>query len=161
LDTEQSRDGLSRLILEETAGLDELAAQLEREHAQLGAPDVQSLNEALAARKQCLLRIARAGEERRALLRSLNLPADVAGLERLIRSCDPAGELRALWNACTVAAARCRGLNDRNGALVSARLQHVQTRLAALLNGRRDPVTYGRRGSYTLSNVGRVLATEA
>lgn len=160
MEPELCREALARIIAEETAGLSELAALLDREHVLLGAADIQALNAAIAARKLCLLRIVRAGEERNALLRGLSYSCNAAGLEDFIRWCDAGGELRRGWQACTAAAAHCRTLNDRNGALVSARLQHVQARLGVLLNGRPDPVTYGRKGGYALPSLGRVLTTE-
>jgi flagellar biosynthesis/type III secretory pathway chaperone len=86
---------------------------------------------------------------------------DLEGLERLIRWCDPDGILAGGWAECSAAAARCRELNDRNGALVAARLQHVQARLGTLIESHRETVTYGPRGAYSQTSSGRVVATEA
>jgi flagellar biosynthesis protein FlgN len=161
MDSSTCRERLARLIAQETDGLADLAALLEREHEQLSSQDTAALTAALGERKARLLRIVHAGEERRALLTSLGHSTDPAGLGRLIRSCDRDGELARAWQHCTQVAARCRLLNDRNGALVSARLQHGQARLGTLLSARREPVTYGRRGGYALPSVGRVVKTEA
>jgi hypothetical protein len=94
-------------------------------------------------------RIFRVDEERRALCLDLGHPLDLKGLEDLIRWCDPKGTLAGRWAECSDAAARCRKLNDRNGALVAARLKHVQARLGTLIESRREAVTYGPRGAYT------------
>ena len=52
---------------------------------------------------------------------------------------------------CTAAAIKCRGLNDRNGAMAGARLQNVQARLGVLIDGRRETVTYGPRGTCSVA----------
>ena len=134
---------------------------LEREHGYLEANDVVSLEGASRERQRCVARIFKVDEERRALCIELGYSVDVKGLEDLIRWCDPKGTLAEGWADCSSAAARCRQLNDRNGALVAARLQHVQARLGTLIQGRRDSVTYGPRGAYGASGSGRVVATEA
>ena len=74
--------------------------------------------------------------------------------------CDPQGTLSGAWAGCTAAAVAFRGLNDRNGALAGARLQNVQGRLGALINGRRDTVTYGPRGTTSLSTAGQGISKE-
>jgi flagellar biosynthesis/type III secretory pathway chaperone len=52
-------------------------------------------------------------------------------------------------------------LNDRNGALVGARLKHVQARLGTLIESRREAVTYGPRGAYAQVPAGRVVTIQA
>jgi len=71
---------------------------------------------------------------------------DLKGLEELIRWCDSKGTLARGWAECSAAADKCRQLNDRNGALVAARLTHVQARLGVLIESHRETVTYGPRG---------------
>jgi len=88
-------------------------------------------------------------------------PLDLKGLEDLVRWCDPKGTLTDGWAKSTAAADKARRLNDRNGALVAARLSHVQARLGTLIESRREAVTYGPRGAYSQPTSGRVLATEA
>jgi flagellar biosynthesis/type III secretory pathway chaperone len=88
-------------------------------------------------------------------------PLDLKGLEALIRWCDPNGTLTGGWAECSAAAGKCRQLNDRNGALVAARLTHVQARLGTLIETHRETVTYGPRGGYSQPSSGRVVATEA
>lgn len=155
------RDKLGSLIAQETRSLTELAALLEKEHEYLLANDVVSLEGAAQERQRCVARIAQADEERQALCRDLGRCDDAQGLEDLLRWCDPRGTLAAGWAQCSAAAAHCRRLNDRNGALVGARLKHVQERLGVLIQSRREPVTYGARGAYTAAGAGRVLATKA
>jgi len=141
--------------------LNELSGLLDREHGFLEANDVAALESATRDRQRCVARIFRVDEERRTLCRDLGRPIDLAGLEDLIRWCDPKGTLAGRWAECSRAATQCRKLNDRNGALVAARLKHVQARLGTLIDSRREAVTYGPRGTYSQASSGRVVATEA
>jgi flagellar biosynthesis protein FlgN len=157
----QCKQTLARLMAVESHALNELSGLLEREHGFLEANNIVALDEASRERQRCVARIFRVDEERRALCRDQGYALTLEGLEQLIRWCDPNGTLAAGWATCSAAAARCRQLNDRNGALVSARLQHVQARLGTLIDGRRETVTYGPKGAYSPASQGRVVTTEA
>ncbi len=161
METDKCRRELGDLIDAESASLVELAGLLEHEHGYLESNDVVSLEGASRERQRCVARIFRIDEQRRALCRDQGYTLDLAGLEAMMRWCDPERTLTARWAKCAAAAARCRELNDRNGALVTARLQHVQARLGVLIDSRRELVTYGPRGAYGQSAAGRVLTTEA
>jgi flagellar biosynthesis protein FlgN len=161
LNQAQCREKLGRLIIDESRGLQELATLLDRERGYLEKNDVVSLEAAASQRQECTTRIFRVDEERRALCVAMGYSLDLKGLEEFIRWCDPRGTLATGWAECSAAAAYCRQLNDRNGALVAARLQHVQARLGTLIADRREAVTYGPRGGYGPSSSGRVLTTEA
>jgi len=161
MDQAKCREQLGRLISDECTALNELSTLLDSEHSFLEANDVVSLEGATRERQRCVARIFRVDEERRALCLDLGRPVDLEGLENLIRWCDPKGTLTGRWAECSEAAARCRKLNDRNGALVAARLKHVQARLGTLIESRREAVTYGPRGAYGQASSGRVVVTEA
>jgi flagellar biosynthesis protein FlgN len=161
MDQAKCREKLGRLLSDESSALNELSALLDREHGFLEANDVVSLEGAARERQRCVARIFRVDEERRSLCRDMGQPLDVRGLEQLMRWCDPKGTLVAGWAECAAAASKCRQLNDRNGALVAARLQHVQARLGTLIANRRETHTYGPRGAYSQASSGRVVATEA
>jgi flagella synthesis protein FlgN len=165
MDQSQCRERLGRLMGEEIKALNELAAVLDREHGYLEASDVASLEGVARERQRCVARIFRVDEERRALCRDMGHTLDLKGLEELIRWCDPKGTMAGGWAECSASAHRCRRLNDRNGALVAARLTHVQARLGTLIESRREAVTYGPRGGprmgYSQPSSGRVVATEA
>jgi flagellar biosynthesis/type III secretory pathway chaperone len=151
------RRRLAAILTEESAALDELSSFLEREHGLLSANDVPALEGAIRERQRAVARVVRADEDRAALCRELGHAADGRGLQQLLRFCDADGSLGAAWARCRAVGAHCRALNDRNGALASARLQHVQARLAALFSGRGEAVAYGKRGGYALPAVGRVV----
>lgn len=154
------RDRVSQLIAEEASALDGLASLLEREHEFLVANDVAALDATLRERQRWVARVLRTDDVRRALCQELGAGTGAQGLERILSWCDPQGTLTAGWKRCAEAAARCRNLNDANAALVGVRLQHVQGRLAALIRGRGEAVTYGRQGSYPASRPGSVVRTE-
>ena len=161
MDQAQCREKMSWLIGEESSGLAQLMDLLEHEHGLLVAGDAVALGTAIAERQRCVTRIARVDDERRALCRAGNYSLDAKGLESLLRWCDPAGTLASRWADCAAAAARCRMLNDRNGALVGTQLQHVRARLGTLIQAGRETLTYRRNGAYGQGTVGRMLTIEA
>ena len=161
MDQQTCRSTMGRLIAEETTALAELAQLLEREYTHLKASDVEALNEAVRERHKCVGRILKVDDERRGLCRALGRPHDLKGLEALLTWCDPQGTLAGAWAGCTAAAIKCRGLNDRNGALAGARLQNVQARLGTLIDGRRETVTYGPRGTCSVAAARQGLLREA
>lgn len=154
------RDHLDKLIAEESGALDQLQQLLDREHELLVANDVDALERAGQARQNCVGELMRIEDDRRALCRALNVPADVTGLDRLLAWCDPSKTLRRRWAECAERATSCRKLNDRNGALVAARLNRVQGMLD-IVTGRADqPKVYGRQGAFqTQARAARVLAS--
>jgi flagellar biosynthesis/type III secretory pathway chaperone len=161
MDPRSCRDQMSRLIQEEMTALAELAVLLEHEYTHMSANEVEALGGAMRERHQCVGRILKVDDERRALCKSLGRPHDLKGLEALLRWCDPEGTLAGAWADCTAAAMKCRSLNDRNGALAGARLQNVQARLGVLIDGRRETVTYGPRGTCSVAASRAGLLREA
>jgi flagellar biosynthesis/type III secretory pathway chaperone len=161
VDPNTCREQLSQLLADEMAALTELTTLLEREHELLLANDVGALESAIRKRQSCVGRVVRLDEERRSLCRMLGHASDAQGLEQLLRWCDPRRSLAARWQEHAGLARRCRELNDRNGALVSARLKRVQALLGVLIGGSRESATYGRGGTCQPVSTGRVVATEA
>jgi flagellar biosynthesis protein FlgN len=151
MDQQTCRATFGRLIQEETAALGELAVLLEREFTYLKDSEVQALGDAMRQRQQCVVRILKVDDERRELCRALGRPFDLKGIQALIAWCDPQGTLGSAWGACTATATNCRSLNDRNSAMAGARLQNVQARLGLLIEGRRETVTYGPRGTCSVA----------
>jgi flagellar biosynthesis/type III secretory pathway chaperone len=154
------RQQVAKLIAEAEAALAELIRFLEREHEHLAANDVTALEGAVQERQRSVARVVRADDTRIALCRQLGRGGDARGLEQILGWCDPDRTLAADWARCKGVAANCRALNDRNGALVHARLKHVHARLAALFKGRGETVAYGPRGAYALGGVGQVVKVD-
>lgn len=159
MDPRVCHEHLEKLLAEETAALVQLEPLLDREHELLIANDVDGLDRAGEARQACVGTLVRAEDERRSLCRMMNVPADHEGLERLLAWCDPSRVLRGRWADCSERAGRCRQLNDRNGALVAARLKRVEGVLE-VLTGRAQAKVYGRQGAFEApGRSARVLAT--
>jgi flagella synthesis protein FlgN len=161
MDPDLCREHLSKLLKDEVACLLQLQELLESEHRILKANDIAALQLAIKERQSCVGRIVRIEDERRSLCRMLGHAADAKGLERLLRWCDPNGTLSADWALCTTRAARCRESNDRNGALVHARLTRVQALLGVLTGRPAELKTYGRGAAFAAARIGRVLTVEA
>jgi flagellar biosynthesis protein FlgN len=161
MDQNTCRAKFGRLIQEETVAMGELAVLLEREFTYLKDSEVQALGQAMRERQQCVARILKVDDERRELCRALGRPCDLKGLQGLIAWCDPQGSLAVAWADCTSVATKCRSLNDRNSAMAGARLQNVQARLGVLIDGRRETVTYGPRGTCSVAAERRGLLREA
>ena len=134
---------------------------LEREHGLLVSNDVAALEAAMAERQSCVGALLRVEEERRTLCRALGHTTDVAGLEKILIWCDPKGTLKARWSDCATRGARCRDLNDRNGALVIARMKHVETLLGALTGRPGEAPTYSPTGNSAATRTGSVVTTQA
>jgi flagellar biosynthesis/type III secretory pathway chaperone len=156
------RETLATFWTQETSLLGTLTDLLAREHALLVANDVDTLEKAMQERQVVVGRLLQIEEDRRALCRAHGKSSDVAGLEDLMRWCDPQRTLKTHMANSAKGATRCRELNDKNGALVIARMRRVEGLLGALTGQRREaPPTYGPKGYYTPARSGRVLATEA
>lgn len=156
------RDVLSRLIDEESATLGDLVQLLEREHELLVANrSAEALEDACEARQICMGTLLRVQDERRGLLRLLGLGDSAAALDDLLTRCDPAGELKPRWAATLVNARRCRELNDRNGALVNARMRRVEGLLNVLTGERSLPNLYGPQGQVSASRSTSVVSAQA
>ena len=157
------RDVLARLFGEEISQLAELASQLDREHDFLVANDIDGLEAAGAERQATVARLLRVEDERRGLCSQMGVPADLSGVERLIRWCDPDATLLPAFRDCLDRATRCRQGNDRNGALVTARLQRVNRLLGALDATAASGQVYGPRSTTAspAAQPGRMFATSA
>lgn len=165
MDSTACRESLGTLLSQEIASLDELAGLLDQEHALLVANDVVALEAAMEKRQVTLGRVLRLEDERRELCRAHGQENDAAGLERLMKWCDPRGSLASRWADYAKATTRCRDSNLRNGTLVAARMRRVETLLNALTGQPAEaaPTTYGPKGAaaYNAPRSGRVLTTEA
>ncbi|MGH8175213.1 MAG: flagella synthesis protein FlgN [Steroidobacter sp.] len=160
MDPNVCRESLEKLLAEEVDALARLETLLDREHELLLANDVDALDRAGVARQACIGDLVRIEDERRSLCRMMNVPADATGVDRLLTWCDPSHNLKRRWAACAERAASCRQRNDRNGALVAARLKRVEGMLDVLTGRANQPKVYGRQGAFEApTRNARVLAT--
>ena len=162
MEMKDCRDVLSRLIDEEGRTLVDLVALLEREHELLVANrSAEALEDACEARQICMGTLLRVQDERRGLLRLLGLPDAPAALDDLLARCDPSGELKARWAGTLNSARRCRELNDRNGALVNARMRRVEGLLNVLTGERSTPNLYGPQGQVATNRGRSIVSAQA
>jgi flagellar biosynthesis/type III secretory pathway chaperone len=155
---------LSRMLADETSLLAVLAQQLQREHELLVANDVDGLDQAADARQASVVALSRLDQDRRNLCRMLGYSADQLGLAALLKWCDPRGSLGAAHTAASTQAQRCREQNDRNGALVNARLNRLSGMLDMLNGSPAAGRTYESRGSARSQPgiaAGRMVSTSA
>jgi len=154
------RDTLDKLIAEESSTLDQLQQLLEREHEFLVANDVDALERAGQERQNYIGTLLRIEDDRKALCRALNVSADPQGLDRILAWCDPSNQLRRRWKELGERADRCRAANDRNGALVTARMSRVQGMLDIVTGRAGQPKVYGRQGAFeNQPRAGRVIVS--
>jgi flagellar biosynthesis/type III secretory pathway chaperone len=147
-DVEVCREHLGTLLTEETAALRDLEGLLDREYDVLNAKNVAAIERAALARLEKMGYLARTEEQRRHLCTMHGYTPDWIGLESLMQWCDPEGTLLSVLRECARLATRCRDMNNRNGTLVAARLQHVEGMIAALTPARAaTAVTYGPKGT--------------
>jgi flagellar biosynthesis/type III secretory pathway chaperone len=155
------RAQLARLLTEESALLTQLDRQLQGEHEILSTNDVDRLEQAGAARQDTIARLLRLEDERRNLSRLLGRGADRIDLAAMMAWCDPQGSLAAAQSECTQLAGRCRAQNERNGALVTARLKRV-TGMLDMLADNTTPGTYQPRATrYAAAPSGRMVSVSA
>jgi flagellar biosynthesis/type III secretory pathway chaperone len=159
VDAAVCREHLAKLINEESKALVRLEGLLDQEHEYLEANDIEALDRAGEARQACIGDLIRVDDDRRTLCRMMNMPIDKTGLERMLKWCDPNQSLQPRIAECAERAGRCRNLNDRNGALVTARLKRVEGLLEVVTGRAGQPKVYGRQGGYeTSARTANVLA---
>ena len=134
------RAHVQRLLAEEQVQLNRLHELLLRESAVLRGDDVAAIERIGAERHDCTSNLTRLDAERRELCRMLSHEPGRDGFEQLLRWCDAGGDLRQQWLANLTVARRCKEHNDRNGAVVSVKLNHVQKLLGAIRGDSPSPV---------------------
>ena len=156
------RDTLGRLLDEEIDALFGLERLLIAERDVLAKNDSpEALEEVCSHRQLRMTQLLKIQDERRGLLRATGHTVDTAGIESLLRICDPQRTLPGRWARCADLADRCRGLNDFNGALVASRMRRVEGMLEILTGRKRETPIYGRQGQQAWVTAGRLLAAEA
>jgi flagellar biosynthesis protein FlgN len=153
---------LANMLAEETRLLGTLQQQLQHEHELLVANDVEGLEQAANSRQASVVALSRLDQERRSLCRMLGYSTDHMGLSAMLTWCDPAASLAAAHATASREAQLCREQNDRNGALVNARLNRLNGMLDSM-NGGAGFRTYESRGPSrgAAPVAGRMVSTSA
>jgi flagellar biosynthesis/type III secretory pathway chaperone len=134
------RTHVARLIAEEAELLLSLENLLKLETGVLRGDDTDAIERIGATRHACTAALTRLAGERNSSCRMLSFGEGRDAFEKLLAWCDPSGELLRRWQVNLAQARRCKDFNDRNGALVAVKLNHVQKLLTAMRGGDADPV---------------------
>ncbi|HTP39366.1 MAG TPA: flagellar protein FlgN [Steroidobacteraceae bacterium] len=134
---------IGRILGEERVLLGELGRLLEEERQVLKEAAPEAIERVGATRQRCVEALSRLDAERSDACKLLSYGTGRTGFEKLLDALGPAAGLRERWHANLELARHCRELNDRNGALVSAKLNFVQKQLS-VLRGTAPPPVYGR-----------------
>jgi flagellar biosynthesis/type III secretory pathway chaperone len=141
--------------------LGQLARQLQDEHQFLSDNDVDGLEQAGAARQQTVAQLLRMEDERRALGRQHGRGDGSGDVTALLAWCDPEGTLAPAQSQCAALAGACRAQNERNGALVTARLNRVGGMLDLLSEAPAARTYQPRATRYAAPPAGRMVSTRA
>jgi flagellar biosynthesis protein FlgN len=134
------RTHIGRILADEAALLQSLEALLSQEAAIVRGDDVAAIERIGATRHDCIAALTRLEAERSASCRMLSFGTGREGFEQLLGWCDDQGELRQRWQTNLKLARRCKDQNDRNGAVVTVKLNHVQKLLTVMRGGAPSPV---------------------
>jgi flagella synthesis protein FlgN len=138
------RQHLNRILTDEGRLIAELERLLQQEVEILQGEDADQIARIGAVRHRCVEALMRLEDERADLTRMLSFGDGRGAIERLLAWCDEDGSLKTRWQANLDIARRCKDINDRNGAIVGARLRRVQAVLAAMRGS--APMVYGAGG---------------
>ena len=141
---------MQSLLGEEAVLLSQLEGLLDRETEALKADDLAVIEHIGHERHRCIESLMRIDSERSVACRMLGLADGRTQFEQLLDRCDASGWLKSRWLAGLEIAARCKDRNERNGAVVSAKLRRVEALLMTVRGGQNSvaPVyaSSGQRG---------------
>jgi flagellar biosynthesis/type III secretory pathway chaperone len=133
-------------LAQERAAVEALVAALQLERKALGANDIDHLERAAPRKRELLMAVAAADQQRNRLLERSGAGSGRRGMEAWLAShlVDPS--TRENWHALLGLTERARRLNEENGAFINAGLQANQQALSALLTAARSNSVYGPGG---------------
>jgi len=137
---------LNRILAEEGRLLGELESVLTQETEVLRGEDAQAIERIGDNRHRYISSLSQLDAERADTCRMLSFGNGRGALDRLLDWADPSTDLRRRWSSNLEAARRCKAINDRNGAIVAAKLGRVQQLLGKLRGTVPAPV-YSSRGA--------------
>jgi flagellar biosynthesis protein FlgN len=123
-----------------------LEAALERETRALSTRDVDTLQQAVAAKHQAVENLERISQEQGALLRAGGFALDARGMDSFLQTWDQERRIRPLWGKLQDSMERCRGQNQVNGGLVQTQQHQVQQALQILRGEDTRTELYDPRG---------------
>jgi flagellar biosynthesis/type III secretory pathway chaperone len=130
----------------ERTALEALVAALAAERNALGAGDIDHLERTAPRKRELLMAVAAAGEQRNRLLQRSGAGSGRRGMEAWLASHPVDPSTRENWRNLLNLTERARRLNEENGAFISAGLRANQQALCALLTAARSSGVYGPGG---------------
>jgi flagella synthesis protein FlgN len=148
-------DHMRDLLTQEAVLLSELEALLDKESDALRVDDLPEMERIGRERHRCVEALMSIDSERRIACRMMGVGEDRPQFERLLDHCDRTGALKSRWHAGLEMAARCKDRNERNGAVVTAKLRRVESLLMTVRGGQNHvaPV-YGASGLRSVTSRG-------
>lgn len=147
----------------ELSAFESFSALLDTEHEALLAGDADAVVRIASAKGEQVAQLSALAERRLAALRRAGFAADRKGMaEWLLVAAGPrATDLSDRWNHLLAVAARAQQLNERNGALIQARMAFNQAALASLRSSAPSAdLAYGPDGTTRVGGVpGRDLGS--
>jgi flagellar biosynthesis/type III secretory pathway chaperone len=137
---------LTRILAEEARLLAEFEAVLRQETEVLSGDDTDAIQHIGNNRQRYVEALTRLEAERADSCRMFSFGAGRGALERLFEWADPSAALRRKWSANLELARGCKAINDKNGAIVAAKLGRVQ-QLLGKLRGASPPPVYSAKGA--------------
>jgi flagellar biosynthesis/type III secretory pathway chaperone len=134
----------------ERAAVEALLAVLAAERTALSAGDADQLDHAAPRKRELLIALAKADEQRNRLLQQAGAGHGRLGMEAWLRTRNGQDDVRKNWHALLQLADRARRLNEENGAFIGANMRANQQALSALMTAARSNNVYGP-GGRTLS----------
>ena len=133
-------------LARERAAVEALVAALALERKALGAGDIDHLERTAPRKRELLMAVAAADEQRNRLLERSGAGSGRRGMEAWLGSNIVDPSTRENWHALLSLKERARNLNEENGAFISAGIQANQQALSALLTAARSTSVYGPGG---------------
>lgn len=124
----------------------QLLELIQAEFAALGERDLARLDQILSAKLPLLSQLDQHGRQRSQRLTSLQLTADLAGLQQLAAQSALGADLLARSDELGALLEQCQSANLRNGRLIRANQSTVGSVLG-ILRGNDTPSLYDSRGS--------------
>jgi flagellar biosynthesis/type III secretory pathway chaperone len=130
----------------ERSTVEALVTALATEREALGAGDIDHLERSAPRKRELLLAVAAADEQRNRLLERMGAGAGRRGMEAWFGSHHVDSSTRENWRALLSLTERARRLNEENGAFISAGIRANQQALSGLLAAARSTSVYGPGG---------------
>jgi flagellar biosynthesis/type III secretory pathway chaperone len=137
---------LTRILAEEARLLTEFERVLRQETQVLNGDDTEAIQRIGDSRQRYVDALTRLDAERTDSCRMFSFGTGRGALDRLFEWADHSGALRQQWSANLELARRCKAINDKNGAIVAAKLGRVQ-QLLGKLRGTSPPPVYSAKGA--------------